>query len=204
MSEMSVRIGNHPRPADTSGEIDRPGIRVLLIYPNGRGMNMLPPAVGLLSAVLKDHGHNVELFDTTYYASVDDFGEVTDSDMKKTERLMARPYQMPEEVTLRVTSPFDDFLDQVNEFEPDLLAMSCTEDMWNLGIRLLDHVRKHREVLTIAGGVFPTFAPELVLSHDAVDIVCKGEGENALLELCERIAGGLAFDDIPNLWVKRE
>ena len=41
-------------------------IKVLLIYPNYRGMNMLPPAIGLLSACLLQSGHEVELFDTTY------------------------------------------------------------------------------------------------------------------------------------------
>ncbi|SVD69255.1 uncharacterized protein METZ01_LOCUS422109, partial [marine metagenome] len=56
-------------------------VKVLLIYPNYRGMNMLPPAIGLLSACLLKSGHEVELFDTTYYASVDDDeGDLEDSD----------------------------------------------------------------------------------------------------------------------------
>jgi len=229
MSEIPVRLGNSTRAVNGSEEVGHSRIRVLLIYPNGRGTTMLPPAMGLLSAVLKERGHEVELFDTTFYASVDDYSESTDNvvggptslvgeplvddevgavhgsdltDMKRINRLMVRAYEMPEEVTLRSTSPFDDLLNQVNEFQPDLLAMSCTEDMWNLGIQLLDHVRKHRKVLTILGGVFPTFAPEFVLSHDAVDIVCKGEGEDALRELCDRLASDQLFDDIPNLWVK--
>mgnify|MGYP001258771128 CR=1 FL=1 len=44
------------------------GINVLFIYPNTYGMNMLPPAIGLLSSILKEDGNTVELFDTTYYA----------------------------------------------------------------------------------------------------------------------------------------
>ena len=43
------------------------GIKVLFIYPNTFGMNMLPPAIALFSAILKD-GHQVKVFDTTYYA----------------------------------------------------------------------------------------------------------------------------------------
>jgi len=31
--------------------------KVMLVYPNLRGMNMLPPAIGLLSSVLKNKGH---------------------------------------------------------------------------------------------------------------------------------------------------
>ena len=44
------------------------GINVLLIYPNTFGMNMLPPAIALFSALLKKEGHKVEIFDTTYYS----------------------------------------------------------------------------------------------------------------------------------------
>ena len=179
MSEIPVRLGDSTHAVNGSEEVGHSRIRVLLIYPNGRGTTMLPPAMGLLSAVLKERGHEVELFDTTFYASVDDYSGSTDNvvgspsrrvgeplvgdkvgaiddrnaytDMKRINRLMIRAYEMPEEVTLRSTSPFDDLLNQVNEFQPDLLAISCTEDMWDLGIQLLDHVRKHRKVLTILG-----------------------------------------------------
>ena len=43
------------------------GIKVLFIYPNTYGMNMLPPAIALFSSLLKNEGHEVEIFDTTYY-----------------------------------------------------------------------------------------------------------------------------------------
>ena len=176
-------------------------VKVLLIYPNYRGMNMLPPAIGLLSACLLRSGHEVELFDTTYYESVDDYeGNLTDSDGKKSDQLMARPFEMPVELTLKTTDVLDDFAQAIDRFQPDILALSCTEDMWHLGLRLLSHVRPTRKVLTIAGGVFPTFASELVLRHEEVDIVCKGEGEDALRMLADRVGRGEDYSDIPNLW----
>ena len=45
------------------------GIKVLFFYPNTFGMNMLPPAIAMFSAILKKEGHQVEIFDTTYYAT---------------------------------------------------------------------------------------------------------------------------------------
>ena len=86
-------------------------MKVMFIYPNHKGMNMLPPAVGLLSACLKREGHDISLFDTTHYNSVSIDGEEdqTDSDESKSDRLMARPYNMPKEVTLKYTNVFDDF-----------------------------------------------------------------------------------------------
>ena len=31
-------------------------------------MNMLPPAIAMFTAILKKEGHNVDIFDTTYYS----------------------------------------------------------------------------------------------------------------------------------------
>ena len=43
------------------------------------------------------------------------------------------------------------------------------------------------EIPTIVGGVFATFAPEICIKEDLIDLVCVGEGENALIDLCEKI-----------------
>ncbi len=178
--------------------------KVLLIYPNQRGMNMLPPAIGLLSSILKEDGNNVKLFDTTYYDKLDEVGGAEiDSDNIKTEKLMARPFEMPNEITLKTTNVFDDFKKYVESYNPDLLAMSCTEDMFELGILLLKQVRNYK-IPTILGGVFATFAPNLALSFDEIDIVCKGEGEDALRSLCRRMRTNKRYDDIPNLWIKNK
>ena len=178
--------------------------KVLLIYPNQRGMNMLPPAIGLLSSILKEDGNNVKLFDTTYYDKLDEVGGAEiDSDNIKIEKLMARPFEMPNEITLKTTNVFDDFKKYVESYNPDLLAMSCTEDMFELGILLLNQVRKYK-IPTILGGVFATFAPDLALSFDEIDIVCKGEGEESLRSLCRRMRTGKRYDNIPNLWFKNK
>ena len=202
MGGVPVRIEQSSGGMSASGLDDAPGIRVLFVYPTYR--NMLSPAIGLLAAVLKERGHEVQLFDTAYYAGTYDQGESLDADLQKSDRLQARPYEMPEELELKTTDPFEDLLSQVDEFNPDLLAMSCTEDMWELGVELLSFVRERRRVLTVVGGVFPTFAPHLALAHHAVDVVCKGEGEDALAQLCDRISQGQPFEDIPNLWTKSD
>src|SRR6185295_19888453 len=96
-------------------------LKVLLVYPNLRGMNMLPPAIGLLSAVLKRGGFEVRLFDTTYYQKID--GKESDSDGSKAERLMARPFSMPQQISCKTTDCYDDFEKEVKEFKPNLLAL---------------------------------------------------------------------------------
>ena len=177
-------------------------IKVLFVYPNYRGMNMLPPAIGLMSAILKNNGYTVKLFDTTYYENIN--GSDIDSDASKSERLMARPFCMPKEkVTLKTTDVFEDFEKEVNSFQPKLLALSATEDMFPLGIKLLKRVQKYN-ILTIVGGVFATFAPELVLNYPEVDMVCRGEGEETIRLLCERLSKGKHYNDLPNLYIKNK
>ncbi|MFA5117984.1 MAG: radical SAM protein [Candidatus Omnitrophota bacterium] len=175
-----------------------PEFKVLFIYPNLRGMNMLPPAIAIFSRILKDNGFKVALFDTTYYQS----GSF-DSDKEKEKNLQVRPFDMSRQVTLKTSDPLRDLDEMVRAFSPDLIALSATEDIFPGGLKLLGAIDSH-DILTIAGGIYPTFAPEKVIRNKEIDIVCIGEGEEALLELCLRLRGGEGFADISNLWVKQK
>ena len=179
------------------------GINILFIYPNTYGMNMLPPAIAMFSSILKKEGHNIKIFDTTYYAI--DYG--LDSDGTKMERLNVVPFSMKDKgIRLRTTDWKDDIKKLVKSFKPDLICVSSTEDMWELGMRVLEEIKDYKlknNVPIIAGGVFPTFAPQLCIKYDLVDIVCVGEGENALIDLSNRLKNNEDFSNITNCWVKK-
>ena len=178
------------------------GIRVLFLYPNTYGMNMLPPAIALFAALLKKEGHRCQIFDTTYY----NLDHGIDSDGSKMERLNVVPYKMEEKGIKQKTSDWKkDLNDQVKKFKPNLIAISSTEDMWELGMRALQELKSYKEenkVPVIVGGVFATFAPEICVKEDLVDMVCVGEGENALIDLCKKIEKKIDYSDVTNLWVK--
>ena len=38
-----------------------------------------------------------------------------------------------------------DLNDQINSFRPDLLAISSTEDMWELGMRVLTEIKNYKK-----------------------------------------------------------
>lgn len=177
-------------------------MRVLLLYPNLYGMNMLPPAIGLFTALLRRDGHEVDLFDTTVY---EDMAPV-DSDKQKADNLNARPYDdsLLKQRALH-TDPLKDFRAQVQRFAPNLIAMSVTEDMFPIGITLLKALGAGRPPV-VAGGVFPTFAPELALRHaeGCIDYVLKGEGDETLPELCRRLELGLDVSTLPGLHARIE
>jgi radical SAM superfamily enzyme YgiQ (UPF0313 family) len=75
--------------------------------------------------------------------------------------------------------------------------------MFPLASSLLERIAP-LQILNIVGGVFPTFAPELVLSYPQIDMVCIGEGEMVLAELTDRIRTGASYTNIPGLWVKQD
>ena len=163
---------------------------------------MLPPAIALFSALLKKRNHKVEIFDSTYYQT--DYG--IDSDGTKMDFLNVAPYDMDGRgINLRSTDWRTDLKILMDKFQPDLIAISSTEDMWELGMHIIEQVRDYKtrhNIPVIAGGVFPTFAPDLAISYPLIDMVCVGEGENTLIDLCERIESGSSWQDVTNLWVK--
>lgn len=180
------------------------GIRVLFIYPNTFGMNMLPPAIAMFTSILKREGHSVDIFDTTYY-SVD---HGIDSDGSKMEKLNVVPYSMESKgIRLKSSDWKKDIKEKVNKFKPNLIAMSSTEDMWELGIKVLSEIKNYKlknKIPVIAGGVFPTFAPDLCIKDELIDIVCVGEGENALIDLSKKIQNNEDFSDLTNCWIKKD
>lgn len=173
-------------------------MRVLLLYPNLYGMNMLPPAIGLFTAILKRDGHVVALFDTTVYEDI----APIDSDKRKADDLNARPFDdtLLKQRALH-SDPLTDFCAHVRQFTPELIAMSVTEDMFPIGITLLKALGVDRPKVVV-GGVFPTFAPELALLHSegCIDFVLKGEGDETLTELCRRLEAGEDISTLPGLY----
>lgn len=176
-------------------------MKCLLIYPNVRGMNMLPTAIALFSAILKKEGHTVRLFDSTDYPNPED--NSFDSDKLKEDNLNARPF---DDTLLKISFKNEDVFEAfercVKNFQPDLMIMSCSEDVYPIGISLLKKTG-YLKIPTLVGGVFPTFAPEMVLKNPEVDLVCIGEGEYVIQELCKRMENREPYDDIPGLWIKK-
>ena len=177
-------------------------MRVLFVYPNVRGLYMLPPAVAILSAVLKGEGHECRLFDTTYW-NVPDAG--VDSEAHKEKNLHVKPYEHnSHEVTLQTTDVYQEFNKVVDHFRPDLLAVSCTEDLFPFAVKLLRSLRDKHGAKTVIGGIFATFAPDKCIRYPEIDMVCIGEGEDSLAELCSCIDKGEDYSSVSNLWVKQD
>jgi len=97
----------------------------------------------------------------------------------------------------------EDFTRTLAEFKPDLVGMSSLECIFERGLQLTRLVKKLINVPVVAGGVFATLAPEVVIKEDSINIACIGEAEDALVELCECLQNGKDYSKIEDLWVKK-
>lgn len=68
--------------------------------------------------------------------------------------------------------------------------------------RIISFLKKYSNVPIVYGGVHATISPEDCIKH--ADIVCVGEGEEAIIDLANTIKKRKNFDRIKNLWIKKE
>lgn len=171
-------------------------LRILMLYPNVRIETLVPTSLGLISSLLKREGHAVELFDTTYYDTTTRF---TNIDRIKEMNLIVRPYTLKHE--MHKTDGYEDFLKKIQSFSPDIILVTATESMFPMAINYLEHV-DDLGVPVLLGGVFATFAPRRALEFKEIDMVCVGEGEVPVVELCRRLSRGEDITTTPGIWMK--
>lgn len=89
----------------------------------------------------------------------------------------------------------------VSRIRPQLIGISLFTLHYYSAVKLTQKIKEaFPETLVIWGGIHPTIAPEECIQH--VDMLCRGEGEAAMLELAQRIEKGQSIENIGSLWVK--
>ena len=97
----------------------------------------------------------------------------------------------------------EEFIARLEAESPDLLAFSSTTHMFRHVAKWTSWAKRHMDSLTICGGAHPTIDPEGALAGSELDIICRGEGEEALAELAAALQEGRPFRDIASLWVRQ-
>lgn len=107
---------------------------------------------------------------------------------------------------IHVTQPLtrDELRDRLRQHSPDLIGFSTMTNYFRYLKHWAGWVKgDFPSIPVICGGVHPTLVPEETIAVDGLDIICIGEGEEALLQLCQRLEAGKDFTDIRSFWVKR-
>ncbi len=177
-------------------------MKVMLVYPNDRMDSLIPVGLSVISAHLKNMGHEVQLYDTTFYDTGkktgdfyrENFGQVIPVDLKK--------YGVKRK---RITTDnlCADFKKAILDYQPGLIGFSTLEITYDQGLKLVNSI-KDISIPKIFGGIYPTFAPRIVLAEPAIDMICEGEGEEMLPELATALEEGKDITKILNLTVKKD
>lgn len=83
----------------------------------------------------------------------------------------------------------------------DLICLSFLSDGFLRAARLTRYVRDRLSIPVIWGGLQTTIDPDECMQH--VDIICRGEGDEALPEFVTCMAEGRPFDKVKNFWIRQ-
>jgi len=88
----------------------------------------------------------------------------------------------------------------IKEHNPDFLNQSVIFGSHGWAIELNREVKKDNpDIISVLGGPAATFTPELL--DRGFDILCRYEGEDPFLELCNAYEAGEDIGNIPNIWL---
>lgn len=175
-------------------------MRVLFVYPEAYLSVGIPGGIAILSAVLKQKGHEVDLFDTCFLKTQKHFnaleihrnvhggGGTGDKGGISTH--------IPTEYTIEdlvandpiIESYENEFQNKIDLFRPDVIALSTMTSTFDFTISLIKGV-KHN-ALVVVGGVHATIAYNDCLAQSCIDYAFVGEGDNIFPEFLEKIEKG--------------
>ena len=181
-------------------------MRVLFVNHVNYLQSPLPEGIALLSSLLKQNGHEVELFDTAFLKPPayhdpknEKKGSAGISFYKSTS------YSISDLVKDDpVVNVGERFIAVIDRFRPELIAVSAMTTNYEQSLDIIRQAkaRSGRSIPVIFGGVHPTLMPEEVIKEETVDYICIGEGEEPLLELCRSFINHEDIRGIKNLYVK--
>jgi len=175
-------------------------INLLFVYPNRETVLRIPMAISILCSAINKAGHNIRIFDTTFLG--DEFKtDVYYSEKKGT----VKKSKLDKYIGDLDNRPLDTIVKElVSEFHPDLIAVSLLERNYTSAMKVIEVLKKYNGAPVLVGGIMPTISPEVVINTEGVDMICIGEGEGPLVDLCNAVAGEKPLRSIPNLWIKED
>ena len=168
-------------------------MKILFVYPNVLMVNRIPLGIAYLSAILKKAGHEISLFDTTFFKE----SEHTDDEYRH-KTLQVKPADLSEYGVTWEEGNIEEEFEKVLGDKPDQVWYTLTENMYPVAIRL---IRKAKELgfYNVVGGVLATVAADELRKVPEIDLVWEGEGEEACLDILNGGVTEYPLYDIENL-----
>lgn len=172
--------------------------RILFINPATGLDGFLPIGLSSLIAVLHTNGFAIDIFDTTYY-------ETTDYDDRKKNEFVGEfiPIDVSKyDIVHEKKNYIKDLNEKIKKFKPHLIAVAISTSFnFPLATKLISGISDFTGLIVV-GGKCVTVSPHKFTSNPKVDILCIGEGEHPLLELCNCIEKKQQHNDLKSLWIR--
>lgn len=98
----------------------------------------------------------------------------------------------------------DEYVELIRTHSPDLIAFSSISNLFPEIKKLARWTKKSFDIPIVYGGQQPTLTPDECMNTGLFDFICRGEGEGALVELCNGLEKKEKVSEIKNLWVKSD
>ena len=193
-------------------------MKILFVHPE-KYLNIgIPAGIAILSAIIKQNGHIVDLFDTTFIKPLTDKNRLikhdpatmaSAGDPLPTEEIQRSKVLKETQITINdlaaKDSPQDEkivFQQKIDKFSPDIIAVSAMTTTFDHAMELIHSVTHQAKV--VVGGIHATIAPKDCLNQSGVDIVCIGEGDDSFVELITLISQNQPYTAVRGMWFKNE
>jgi anaerobic magnesium-protoporphyrin IX monomethyl ester cyclase len=138
-------------------------------------------AIEYFSASLKKNGHEVHLvFDPKLF-----------NDAELVSPFLEKVFSYKEEV-----------IKQVTNLAPDLVCFTVVTDYYSYAVSLAKEIKSRINTFILFGGIHVTSVPEICIKNPYIDLICIGEGDDAIVELANSYHKGKFKKDIKNIWFK--
>jgi radical SAM superfamily enzyme YgiQ (UPF0313 family) len=133
------------------------------------------------------------------YCDIRAFGIRTLSACLKKEGYDVRLIFLPRFFTHRYNDIILNELVQLSKTS-DLIGISLMTNSFDNVVQITQKLKKESDIPVLWGGTHPTIRPEECLNH--ADMVCIGEGEEALVNLVKKMENGKDYRDVRGIWFK--
>ncbi len=152
---------------------DRPKTVLISFAPHNASLG-----VNLLSSVLKKNGFAVSMIF---------FPPIRERYFQRIEPYSRQDYRA--------------LVDKCTELDADVVGISVLSAFYKAAETITGMLRHGRKRLIVWGGVHPTLEPARCLEH--ADVICRGEGEKAIVDLLCAVENGGTAEEITNLSIRK-
>lgn len=174
-------------------------MKTLFVYVNPTARAAFPIGLANLATYIKSLGHEVEVFDTTFYKGC----SLEDRESIREKIGMYKRVSNPVERVYINSDLKKDLIRKIGEFKPGIIGFSVLSPGFYIAVNLSREVKRaYPDMKIIVGGLHPSLCPEEAIREPSIDMICIGEGEYAMEELLECLDEKKKGYYVRNLWVK--